>query len=75
MNRNILNFAGGLILGSLLLLNGCDNLTSDHQTQPPQAIGPADECHLCGMLIKKFPGTKGEAYQRGDSQVKNSVLL
>jgi len=74
MNRNILNFtgfAGGMILiSSLFLLGGCDNLASDPQHQPPQAIGPADECHLCGMLIKKFPGPKGEAYQRGDSQVK-----
>ena len=34
------------------------------------AIESGDECHLCGMLIGKFPGPKGEMYLRRDPQIK-----
>lgn len=58
------------LLACLALLGGCDNSTHTAQTQLPQAMTTGDECHVCGMLIKKYPGPKGEAFQRGESQAK-----
>jgi len=30
------------------------------------AIEKNDECHICGMIIKGFPGPKGQLYKRGN---------
>jgi copper chaperone NosL len=59
-----------LMLICLSLLSGCGDSPPPAQTQLPQAMTTGDECHVCGMLIKKFPGPKGEAFQRGESQAK-----
>ncbi len=34
------------------------------------AIESADECHLCGMMIKEFPGPKGELYKKESEQIQ-----
>ncbi len=54
-----------------LLLIICSSVTScNNQTDKqlirhlPVAIGAADECHLCGMVISQFPGPKGEIYDK-----------
>jgi len=47
----------------LLLLTGCGK--QDEKTEMVHqalAIEQADECHLCGMIIRNFPGPKGESY-------------
>ncbi len=45
------------------LLAGCDQQTgTDIVQQPPAHFQPGDECHVCGMLIARFPGPRGEAY-------------
>ena len=54
----------------LSVLTSCDSSAPSSQAQPPVAIEESDECHLCGMLIKKFPGPKGEIYQRGQTQAQ-----
>jgi copper chaperone NosL len=33
-------------------------------------IESSDECHLCGMLITRFPGPKGQLYEQRQQQVK-----
>lgn len=34
------------------------------------AIERGEECHLCGMVIEKFPGPKGQLYQRGTEKTR-----
>jgi copper chaperone NosL len=55
----------------LMLLSACqDSTTSNAQALPPVHIESDDECHLCGMSIKPFPGPKGEALGGDSSQVR-----
>jgi copper chaperone NosL len=55
-----------IVLLALLLCAGCEQQTgSDVVQQPPVHFQPGDECHVCGMLIVRFPGPKGEAYASG----------
>lgn len=56
---------------ALLLLSACqDSTTSNAQALPPVHIESDDECHLCGMTVKPFPGPKGEALDGGSSEVR-----
>lgn len=57
-----------LVWGMLLFIGGCGNSEKAPESRPPVAIGPGDECHVCGMLITRFPGPKGEVYVRGGSR-------
>ncbi|WP_298716622.1 nitrous oxide reductase accessory protein NosL [uncultured Oceanisphaera sp.] len=59
---------GLLLLG--LLLAGCGE--SDVQTQIRRAVAieQGNECHLCGMVISRFSGPKGEAYEQGVEEVR-----
>lgn len=59
----------GVLLAGLLLA-GCGE--SDVQTRARQALAieQGDECHLCGMVISRFPGPKGEAYEQGAEDVR-----
>jgi copper chaperone NosL len=34
-----------------------------------QAIHDHDRCHLCGMMIKKYPGPKGEVFLKNNKMV------
>jgi len=44
------------------LLNGCSREAEQIMEKPaPVHIESGDECHLCGMVITRFPGPKGEA--------------
>lgn len=54
-----------------LSLSGCQE-TTESQVAARQAVAieSRDECHLCGMIISNFPGPKGQAYSRGDEEVK-----
>lgn len=60
----------GRVLGlsmTLLLATtgiGCSEQVATTESLPPVAIEQGDECHVCGMIIKRFPGPKGEAYSR-----------
>ncbi len=38
-----------------------DSVSKKHD---PVTIKPGEECHLCGMVISKFAGPKGELYDR-----------
>ncbi|MFE8071801.1 nitrous oxide reductase accessory protein NosL [Marinobacteraceae bacterium S3BR75-40.1] len=52
-------FATLLVLG--FLLAGCDSADNRQQVKAdPVAFEKGDECHVCGMIIERFPGPKGE---------------
>ncbi len=58
-----LNFLAVILLAlGLSACNGSGNSAS--KKHGPVAIKPGDVCHLCGMLILKYPGPKGELYDR-----------
>ena len=52
-----------LLLGSVLI-SGCNETEQQTVTSVPTAISAGDECHLCGMMISRFPGPKGQAFVR-----------
>lgn len=48
-----------------LALAACEQPQQAEQKLAPVAFHPADECHVCGMIIAEFPGPKGEAVEKG----------
>lgn len=58
---------------ALLLSLGvaCSDQNTEQQAMVRQAaaIEQADECHLCGMIISRFPGPKGENYSKSSTSV------
>lgn len=57
-----------LFLAGLFLLAGCGEAPDTERRLEPVAIEAGDECHVCGMLITRFPGPKGEAFVRHREQ-------
>lgn len=58
-----------LTLWLVLSLTACDQQHQETSTpRPPQAIQDHEECHVCGMVIHRFPGPKGEALLRRQPQ-------
>lgn len=53
-----------LLFVSSLFISSCDKAEQDLVTRVPTAITAGDECHLCGMIIRSFPGPKGQAFIR-----------
>ena len=65
-------FVQGMIQLPLLgLLGGCGH-SDDHKPSllKPVAIHSGDECAVCGMLIERFAGPKGEAIRAGHPALK-----
>ncbi|PSJ41163.1 nitrous oxide reductase accessory protein NosL [Zobellella taiwanensis] len=58
-----------VLLLPILLLSGCGDRIEE-QARRAVEIEQGDECHLCGMVISRFPGPKGEAYEQGEEQVR-----
>jgi copper chaperone NosL len=64
------NYKSLLIIAFLGLLLGCsENESQTEMIKQAMAIESADECHLCGMIISKFPGPKGELYQKNSDDI------
>lgn len=57
-------FAGLL----LLTLTACESDTSQTPPPPPVAFHEHDECHVCGMLITRYPGPKAQLYSHQQEQ-------
>lgn len=55
-----------LILPSLL---ACSQSESGTPKQQAAMINQHDRCHQCGMMIKKYPGPKGQVHLRGATLV------
>lgn len=49
-----------LLITLLTLLTGCSESTQQNTVIQVAAIEASDECHLCGMIISRFPGPKGQ---------------
>lgn len=55
----------------LTTLTGCsEKLKHEEVVRHAIAIERGEECHLCGMVIEKFPGPKGQLYQRGTEKTR-----
>lgn len=50
----------------LVLLSGCEGPREGAGDVGPSAIPPEASCHVCGMILARFPGPKGEALVRND---------
>ncbi|MGY8868928.1 MAG: nitrous oxide reductase accessory protein NosL [Pseudomonadales bacterium] len=58
-----------VLLFAVIGLTGCNEDSKEKvMAQKAMALESADECHLCGMLIARFPGPKGQVYERGIKQ-------
>ncbi|MBK8973459.1 MAG: nitrous oxide reductase accessory protein NosL [Hahellaceae bacterium] len=57
------------VLNLSLLLTACGDEQHPLTSIAPLAIEGGDECHLCGMIIREFPGPKGEAIETRHGRV------
>lgn len=57
------------LLGLLLLplLFACGQSSSDSEVVEAHAIHDHDRCHMCGMMIKKYPGPKGQVHLKNQA--------
>ena len=56
--RQAINAGCTLVLAALL--TACGQQANTSESVQPVAFESGDECHLCGMLIERFAGPKGE---------------
>jgi len=61
-----------LIIGVTSLISCSDKAEQQKMLHKAVAMESADECHLCGMLITRFDGPKGEVFRKetGDQVFK-----
>lgn len=59
-----------LISFAVTSLMACTDNKQQVMLKKAVAIESADECHLCGMMIKEFPGPKGELYKKESEKVQ-----
>jgi len=54
------------LLACSFLLAGCGESSSKMTQESRQAVAfeDSDECHLCGMVVTRFPGPKGEIFEQ-----------
>lgn len=59
-----------VLLISVSLLTACGG-QSDKEAMVHKAVAieQGNECHLCGMIIRNFPGPKGEAYSSATESI------
>jgi len=50
-------------------LFACTQGAADVQQVKAEAIEKHERCHLCGMMITKYPGPKGQVHLKGQSVV------
>ncbi len=52
------------------MLFACNSQQETELVSDPVAFEKSDECHVCGMVITRFEGPKGQAFVKRDQQVK-----
>lgn len=63
-----------VVLSLTALISCTEKQDKQAMVQQAKAIESTDECHLCGMLITRFTGPKGELLKKGISvQQSNTV--
>ncbi|MCK8046101.1 nitrous oxide reductase accessory protein NosL [Shewanella sp. 1CM18E] len=50
-------------------LTACGESNAEKAQVTAQAIHEHDRCHLCGMMITKYPGPKGQVHLKGQTVV------
>ena len=60
-------FFGLLLLAPLLL--GCNKSEATDHQHKAEMIHEHDRCHLCGMVITKYPGPKGQVHLKAEKMV------
>ena len=67
-----LAFITVLVVAVTSLMSCSDNAEQQQMLHKAVAMESADECHLCGMLITRFDGPKGEIFRKetGDQVFK-----
>lgn len=63
--RLVLLMVGSLPVAGLI---GCGRESDAPVTRLPMPINDGDSCHMCGMLITRHPGPKGQCFVRGAEQ-------
>lgn len=48
------------------LLFGCNKSEATDQVHKAEMIHEHDRCHLCGMVITKYPGPKGQVHLKAE---------
>lgn len=51
------------------LLFACNEGDAANAAAAPVAIDDHDRCHICGMVITKYPGPKGQLFLKGTESV------
>ncbi|MGL5360292.1 MAG: nitrous oxide reductase accessory protein NosL [Shewanella sp.] len=51
------------------LLWGCNQTEANVGAQQAEMIHEHDRCHLCGMVITKYPGPKGQVHLKAEKMV------
>jgi copper chaperone NosL len=62
-----------IIIGlvAVISLVGCGEQQAQQSAAPkPVVIANGEECDLCGMYINRFPGPKGQVFERGITNPK-----
>ncbi|WP_196140993.1 nitrous oxide reductase accessory protein NosL [Aliikangiella sp. G2MR2-5] len=52
------------------LLSACGQSDKTPAKLDPVAFEKSDECHVCGMVISRFEGPKGQAFDKRSKQAK-----
>jgi len=68
----LLSLVTAPIIAITLLMSCSDNAKQKQMIHQAVAMESSDECHLCGMLITRFDGPKGEVFRKeqGDKVFK-----
>lgn len=59
-----------ILLFLVCVITACGEPAQEQTPHGPLAFESSDECHVCGMVITRFPGPKGQAYDNRDKQSK-----
>lgn len=67
LKQNGLNWL--LVVVAAVLLTACSDEPQKQINTDPVAFHSADECHVCGMLITEWPGSKGQSINTQNGEV------
>ncbi|HFQ5013657.1 nitrous oxide reductase accessory protein NosL [Vibrio rumoiensis] len=76
MHKLLIQYLTKLKYLNIILLSVVITACSDPQAEQNAmvhravSIEQSDECHLCGMLISRFPGPKGEGYNKSTQSMQ-----
>lgn len=60
-----------IVAFTAIILAGCSGDEQETLAKPdPVHFESGDECHVCGMVITKFPGPKGQAFTEREQDIR-----